>query len=109
MRTRGILNLRYQEESVKSHNKQTGERSGKPVLPGAGSKQDDHLLGERAGDGGGAAEPPAAVARLAGLQVALVVFVEFDLTGGGDFDPLFDTLVGFELWHGSASYGSPKR
>ena len=48
------------------------------------------------------------VAGLAGLKVALVVFVELDLAASGDFDPLLDPFMGLELGHDGASCVSPR-
>ena len=76
-------------------------------LAAARTKKANHLLGERAGDGLGVAKAAAAVAALVGLKVSLVVLVELDFGCRGDFDPLFDTLVGFHFGHGCASCGSP--
>ena len=81
----------------------TGDGRRPHTSAGAGSEALDHNVGVRPGDGGGFAQAAAAVAGLAGLQVALVVLVELDLAAGGDLDPLFDTLVGFELGHEGAS------
>jgi hypothetical protein len=76
-------------------------------LAATGPEEADHLFGEGAGDGLGVAEPATTVAALVGLEVSLVVLVELDFACGGDFDPLFDTLVGFHFGHGCASCDSP--
>jgi hypothetical protein len=105
-----ISDLKFQNSNFKfempDFKHQTNTKSNKKsghLFASAGSEQDDHLVGEGAGDGRGAAETAAAVAGLVGLKVSLVVLVELDFAAGGHLDPLFDALVGLLLRHGRAS------
>jgi hypothetical protein len=69
------------------------------ALPSGRAQQCNHLVRKRAGQTGGAAQTSPPISGLAALQMPLVMLMEFDLSGPGNFNPLFNALVCFVLGH----------
>lgn len=62
-------------------------------------KQCYHFIGKWPRNGCGAPEPPPPIARLAALQMALVMAMELYLTAGSDLYSLFNSFVRFRFGH----------